>query len=335
MKRLLLNIAVLATPLILPSQATAAVFSKIYSFGDSLSDTGKVFTASKGSFPPSAPNGHYYQGRFSNGPVWVEYLQNKLKIPLVNFAYGGATTGKGNIASGFIRGVLGLQQQIATFVASNAVADPKALYTIWIGANDYLPPPSNLYLSFNQNTPDIPLNNIATAVNTLVGKGAKTIMVLNLPNLGTIPQTKSLNADGVCPPNIEAAADADCLNQLTEAHNKGLSNLFSSLRADVKIIQVDVNQMSKNILSNPAEYGFTNVTDPCFTSNSICSNPDNYLSWDGTHPTTKGHRLIGESAFNALAVPEPLTILGTSTALFFGAFFKKEIVQQRQQNKSN
>ena len=44
--------------------ASASAFSNVFVYGDSLSDTGNIFTFSKGAIPPSPP---YYHGRFSNG----------------------------------------------------------------------------------------------------------------------------------------------------------------------------------------------------------------------------------------------------------------------------
>ena len=77
----------LAALLFQPGAASAAPFSSVVVFGDSLSDNGNVFAAT-GFFPP-AP----YAQRFSNGPVAVEYMASALGLPLVNYAHGGATTG--------------------------------------------------------------------------------------------------------------------------------------------------------------------------------------------------------------------------------------------------
>lgn len=45
--------------------------NELYVFGDSLSDVGTVFQATRGTYPPQRT---YFQGHYSNGRVWVEYL---------------------------------------------------------------------------------------------------------------------------------------------------------------------------------------------------------------------------------------------------------------------
>ena len=47
----------------------AGEMTGIVSFGDSLSDVGNTYLA--GGVPPSPP---YYDGHYSNGPIWLEYL---------------------------------------------------------------------------------------------------------------------------------------------------------------------------------------------------------------------------------------------------------------------
>lgn len=60
-----------------------AAFSNVFFFGDSLSDTGNGYTASGGTFPPSP----YQDGRFSDGPLWVEYLASGLGLPAASDAW--------------------------------------------------------------------------------------------------------------------------------------------------------------------------------------------------------------------------------------------------------
>jgi phospholipase/lecithinase/hemolysin len=66
---------------------SAQNFEEIYVFGDSLSDDGNVFEATEEDYPPSPP---YFEGRLSNGPIWVEYLASELGAESNNFAYGGS-----------------------------------------------------------------------------------------------------------------------------------------------------------------------------------------------------------------------------------------------------
>src|SRR5438874_1472870 len=87
----------------------AAPFTQLVVFGDSLSDVGNISSATFGS----TPGQYYYNGRFSNGPVYAEALASGLGLPMVrstasgnDFAYGGAkTSGTGGFDGFFIRDV--------------------------------------------------------------------------------------------------------------------------------------------------------------------------------------------------------------------------------------
>jgi hypothetical protein len=79
----------------------AGQFREIVVFGDSTVDTGNVFAASGQTSPDPS---YYYQGRYSNGPVWVERLASNLGLPDptaselfggTNYAWGGAEIGFG------------------------------------------------------------------------------------------------------------------------------------------------------------------------------------------------------------------------------------------------
>eukprot|EP00124_Ichthyophonus_hoferi_P000388 Ihof_evm27s13 gene=Ihof_evmTU27s13 len=72
-------------------------FSQIFSYGDSLSDTGNAYRLTNRLFPPQPP---YNAGRFSDGPVWIEYLSDTLHVPFTSYAFGGATVNNLYIPSG-------------------------------------------------------------------------------------------------------------------------------------------------------------------------------------------------------------------------------------------
>lgn len=249
--------------------------TELYVFGDSLSDTGTVFRATGGMYPPHPP---YFQGRYSNGRVWVEYLADRLHLSstqLNNFAYGGATTESDRNSL-----VPGLLTQIQSFHKAQPKTRPDALYVIWAGANDYLQGVSSATL---------PVENISRAIASLADVGAKKILVANLPDLGQLPTTRT-------------TANSARLSALTQAHNQGLrrSLKVSQQHSDVQIATLDANTLYREAIANPAAFGFTNVISPCLAGLSTCGSPDKFLFWDGIHPTTKAHHILGETAFAAI-----------------------------------
>ena len=61
-------------------------------FGDSLSDTGNIYKATQETIPPPP----YFEGRFSNGLLWIDYLKHQLQLTsesLINFAFAGGNSG--------------------------------------------------------------------------------------------------------------------------------------------------------------------------------------------------------------------------------------------------
>ncbi|MEP0748498.1 MULTISPECIES: SGNH/GDSL hydrolase family protein [unclassified Coleofasciculus] len=275
-----------------PNPVSAENFNQIYVFGDSLSDVGNVLQATNGQYPPNPP---YFQGRYSNGPVWADYLASKLKLKSsteTNFAYGGATTGNSRQITP------GLLAQIETFKATHSAANPRALYVVWAGANDYLR---------GATDSTVPINNLAIAVKSLSAAGAKNIVVVNLPDLGKLPGTRTTQRSA-------------SLNVLTKKHNSGLAASLNGLRqqlnSDIKITYLDVNSLYNQVTNNPKKFGFTNVTNACVSRSKICNNPNEYLFWDSIHPTTAAHKLFVELAFPALkSTLEPRTVSSSQTTV--------------------
>jgi len=248
-------------------QPTVQPINQLYVFGDSLSDNGNVFRATGGEIP--APP--YFEGRYSNGRVWVEELAAKLELSddrFDNFAWGGATTG----TNGLNR-VPGVLAQVQTFVQNQPKIDPQALFVIWAGANDYL---------YSTETPTNSIENIQRSLQSLIESGAKRLLVANLPNLGQLPATR----------NTEASQK---LTNFAIAYNQSLATTLDQFRKpDIAIAELDVFGIYQNAIKNPAQFGFTNVTAACLGSSGNC---DRYLFWDGIHPTTAAHKVLGDFAF--------------------------------------
>ncbi|MFN7149299.1 MAG: hypothetical protein ACK4V6_07440, partial [Microthrixaceae bacterium] len=71
--------------------------TRLLVLGDGLSDSGRFGELTDNAYPPSPP---FHNGRWTNGPTWVETLATLLGWTLDpddNLAQGGATTGRLNI----------------------------------------------------------------------------------------------------------------------------------------------------------------------------------------------------------------------------------------------
>ena len=239
----------------------ANAFSQVVAFGDSLSDNGNIYAATGNLFPP-AP---YFNGRFSNGPVWVETLAGSLGVGLTDYAVGGATTGTVNTNNNVL-GIGdtydGMSQQFAAYLGGPV--DTGALHTVFGGANDFLAlgPMDNPITALGNA-----VTNLLTGIGGLLAAGVpgENILVLNLPNLGITP--RSIEGDLVDPGSAAAAT------AITQAFNSTLAGQIAATFPGVGIIQLDVFALLDDILANPAPLGLTNITEPCFDADAMPTPP--------------------------------------------------------------
>lgn len=119
--------------LLLLGLASASSFRQIVAFGDSITDTGNLYKLTAGENPSRQ---EYYNGRFSNGPTWIEYFTKLLKTSLVDLSYGGATT---DLDSDRGSGVPGCVQQADAFARSGkrATVANSTLATVVFQGNDF------------------------------------------------------------------------------------------------------------------------------------------------------------------------------------------------------
>jgi outer membrane lipase/esterase len=293
----------------------------VFVFGDSISDTGNVFEATDDDVPVSPP---YFDGRFSNGPVWVEQFAEVLGLEAeavlrggTNFAVGAARASRD---VDFVIGdeeftVPSLPSQIDLFFGAQTTnifdkfkdfffdrdkADDDALYIIFIGGDDLRDVVLNLDGGFDgPTTITRAVENIAEAIRDLEDEGARRFLVANVPNPGLSPETARRGLDAVM-----LATD------LATSFNTQLKEKLDDLEADlgITIFRLDVFAFLNEIVADPEAFGFTNVTDPClegdtpeFIGGTPCANPDDFLFWDIMHATTKAHALLAQRARTAIA----------------------------------
>ena len=220
--------ACIAGALLGVSSAYAGPYSAEYVFGDSLSDNGNAAELYNVAFfagpPPAPPHGFYpgnfpdppsYHDSFTNGPVAVQLLAQSLGlnanpslwvtgfsdpaglfggpsfVPGTNYAVGGATAVLGPPPPPGVPNT-NLPSQVGAFsLHEGGVADPNALYVVMIGGNDV----RNAALGGTGTvdaTGTLAIENGVhaelTAISTLSHEGARDFLVVNVPNVGVIPE---------------------------------------------------------------------------------------------------------------------------------------------------
>ena len=298
------------------SGSVHAAFSSMVVLGDSLSDQGNVYQITyTNPFLPLIPPPEYTDGtnvgRFTNGLNYIDYLSASLNLSVLpsqlggtNYATGGARTDSASFG-GIPIGPYSLLDQRDAYINSLGPSgiEPGTLHVVYGGSNDVLDiidtiitdPSFNTVLAV-QNT----IANIVDIIDSLAAANARSILVPYVPNLGLVP----LITDGGAP--VTEATELSAL------FNLGLSNAIDTLSAgypETRLFEFDVFNLFTDAYMNPADYGFTNVNEGCYslfveTGGTTCANPSEYLSWDGLHPTTAAHEIFAAN----VVVPIPAAL---------------------------
>jgi phospholipase/lecithinase/hemolysin len=272
-------------------------FRDVVIFGDSLSDSGNLYEDDwlglVGLFG-GVDWDDYPTGRFSNGPVWSEYFGAALDRDTTalwsdggdNYAYAGATTDDGGVFL-WVATQRNLGNQVEKYLESRTPGADD-LFVLWGGANDIF---DNLTINITD-----PVSNLDHWINDLADAGARSFLIPNLPPLGAIPRYRT-------------TSDAAAYNAITVAFNTALDAQLDVIRTqhpDVTIYELDVYGLFLDMLADPQDYGFTNITTPGLTL-GVNHPMTGYLFYDDIHPTTAGHYLLAQYA--AAAVPEPAAVV--------------------------
>jgi len=307
-------IACFALLLARPGDALAQPpYSGIVVFGTSLSDSGNAFALrGAANTPPDylldpllVPSAPYAKGghHFSNGATWVEQFARSVGLAgSVRPAFGGASAQATNFAVGGARAWddgrnVNLSNQVDAFLASTGgTASPDALYVIEMGGNDVRDAlaayPVNHAIIIQQA-----LASIGSNVVRLYGAGARRFLVWNAPNPAVTPALRRL---ATINPNIPLLATL-----LTQSFNTNLGGLVTQLSGlpGATFDRLDAYSLLNEIVDDGDHFGLSNVVDACVTPNVApfaCTNPDEYLFWDGIHPTAAVHGIIAQVAASVL-----------------------------------
>jgi outer membrane lipase/esterase len=275
--------------------------------------------------------------RYTNGFVWAESFAAGLGLtalpslfpgipnvapPGTNFAFAGARTGPAG--SGF---PFSLTDQALFFAAGlqGQPAPSSALYVVAGGGNNARDTVTDLIgAALGGATPAqleqlidaaalayaLDIQGILTLLQQL---GATSIVVWNAPDAGTAPAI--LAGAPFFDPLFQALLGetfAGTATDVSERMNEALTKVLGQF-AGVRLF--DLFGLVDDVVAHPSKYSLLNVDAPCAAlplvpdpsnpSAPFCD-PSKFLFWDGIHPTSAGHLIIGD-AMLAL-VPEPSSI---------------------------
>ena len=270
-------------------------------FGDSLSDMGNAKNSVL-NVPDVPP---YWQGRFSNGQVWIEYVSQSYGLTTTigsgvesgdNRAFGGSQTG-----AGFSYVLLpNVGTQISNYLANVQSSIPaNNVVSLWAGGNDFL------YGTANSNTI---VANMEAHIRQLAGAGATEFIMPNLPPLEKTPEILSRSQ------NQQNSIAAEVVS-----YNQKLFSLINNISTELNLVIhfIDAWSLFNDIVNNSFALGITNTQESacpdsgtllplpiCDSSSSLVSNPDEYLFFDKAHPTRVMHKFISYFAIQSIGYAE-------------------------------
>ncbi|KAK2011937.1 GDSL-like Lipase/Acylhydrolase [Colletotrichum eremochloae] len=281
---------------------TPPIFSSIVVFGDSFSDNGNGSARISNS---AWPTDSYYDGRFSDGIVWPEYVAGNLSIPLYDYAVGGATTSnslvQGYTGAGGTIAVPSVDDQVATFLGkttpqgqaftdldSAALSSP--LFVFFAGANDIL---------FNPNI------SASQTYQALLQAGTQLQTTYGTAKFLT-----------VSPPDLSKLPYGFYVDALAKDNLQSFTNLLGDLlrRPRFAAVNVDLRQLFEEFeyYAAPQTYGFHPLGKygSCLegaygetSSVTLCQDAASMVYWDEYHPTTQAHSWIAKQVLSVLDGP--------------------------------
>jgi outer membrane lipase/esterase len=308
----------------------AATYTSLVSFGDSLSDVGTYKVGAVAQL-----GGGKYTVNSDTDKNWTELLAAQLGLPApcaaqtglngtvfnaaivdhascLNYAQGGSRVtnpvgpgnkllGGDNIAIGQL--TVPIQTQIDNHLRKvGGSFNGTELVTVMAGGNDVF---SNLGALAYGATPTQAITAMGVAgaelagyIKTqITGKGAKKVVVLNVPDIKGTPFGQSQNAQ-----------TQGLIDLMVTTFN---DQLKSGLAGTSGVLLIDAYSASKDEVANPAAYGLSNVTGTACILNNPQANPLNsslvcsarnvvsgdvshYLFADTVHPSPYGYQLISQ-----------------------------------------
>ncbi len=298
-------------------------FSRVVSFGDSLSDVG--------TYSPAAAA--FGGGKFTvNGPgprIWTEWLATDLELTITPAIRGGVTlttpqlavfpvvVGSGDswaqggarvdapavsLAPGVQLAALSIRQQVDQFLATPEASAAGSLFLLNGGGNDigFL----GQAVLAGAISPDQARAGVVAAAQLMAAQA------IRLETRGTVVLLNQ--SDGAQAPVANSPGIRALYQDLTPRFNAALGAAL----AGSSVLMVDQFAFSRRLVAEPAAFGLTNVTEPAckldalpLRSAVVCTDStlvapgaaQTYLWADSLHTTPAYHRHLATLVYAAMA----------------------------------
>ncbi|WP_432481445.1 autotransporter domain-containing protein [Moraxella sp. ZY200743] len=333
-KSTLLKQSALGLTISLALSTHAQPYSQVIVFGDSLSDTGNFAKQINDNGLIGLIFNTKAQPSFTTNPdtTWAGVLAHSYghtaepndnqTLTGTNYAVGGARAEFEVVQPLGIATSPSVKQQIDSYFNKHDKADPKALYAVWIGANDLLEASDKKHsiLDSIKILQDAAQSEIQS-VKRLSDSGAKQILVPNLPDVSLTPRM-------INDPNKASATIA------AQYYN---STLYTGLnQSDANVIPANTFALLQEAVSNKEAFGFKHTdTYGCKPihpqlPSSLISVTCDQSSWqtptanedfafaDEIHPSGRTHSILAQYYRSIIDAPTqvsklPQQILNTGT----------------------
>ncbi|KAK3043324.1 hypothetical protein RJ639_002567 [Escallonia herrerae] len=193
-----------------------------------------------------------------------------------------------------------------------AVFDDALIWVGEIGANDYAYTVGSTVSS--ETIQQLAIKSVTGFLEALLTKGAKYVVVQGLPTTGCLTLSMALAPE-------DDRDDMGCVktvNSQSYTHNTIFQSKLQQLRKqfpNAVIVYADYWSAYRTIVKNTSKYGFKELFKVCCgsgggkynfdfsgtcgsPSSNACSNPSEYINWDGVHLTEAMYKAVSESFLN-------------------------------------
>ncbi|XP_014509663.1 GDSL esterase/lipase At3g48460 [Vigna radiata var. radiata] len=192
-----------------------------------------------------------------------------------------------------------------------------------IGVNDYA-------YTLGSTVPDdtirkLAISSVSGALQALLEKGAKYLVVQGLPLTGCLTLSMYLAP----PDDRDELGCVKSVNNQSNYHNLVLQNKLEEFRKQYPqavILYADYFNAYRTVMKNPTKYGFKEVFNVCCGSGeppynfsvfgtcgtpnaTACTNPSQYINWDGVHLTEAMYKVISSMFLQGNFTQPPFNFL--------------------------